>query len=112
MYKRIAKRVLKDIAYFLMNGPLGKPSKREVELIKELRANEGNSVPSKENSKAERLWIEFENELRWLIRKEDPRKFLRWNVIRKTMFVDSSPYAGKEFSYLRKSNWDTCGETL
>ena len=107
MYKRIAKKILKDTIYFLMNGPLEKPSEREAELIRELRTNLGEDlVPSKANSKAERLWIEFENEVRWLIRNKDPRKLLRWNVIRRTMFVDSASYIRKEFSYLRTNNWD------
>jgi hypothetical protein len=61
----------------------------------------------KENSEAKNLWIENVDELLPLLRRKDPRKFLPWNVIQRTMFVDSSPYIKKEFNYLRKNDWDT-----
>jgi len=107
-FSRYTAKILKDSAYFLMHGPLKSPSNREAELIRELRCNlEEYSVSAKESIKAENLWTENENELRELIRKKDPREFLRWNVIRRNMFPDSAPYIRNEFSYLTKNNWNT-----
>ena len=41
------------------------------------------------------------NRLRDLILNNDPRKFLDWDVIRKTMNIGNSAYVRKEFKYLK-----------
>ena len=46
------------------------------------------------------------NELKHLVEYDDIRKFLQWDVIRKTMFVNNPWYIQKEFINLKKSsNW-------
>ncbi|HWN97236.1 MAG TPA: hypothetical protein VNT99_19550 [Methylomirabilota bacterium] len=46
--------------------------------------------------------------LRELIETEDPRRFIEWDVVSKTMFVGSAPYVAKELRALRSSRkWPT-----
>src|SRR4051794_11236200 len=64
------------------------------------------STPSESASLT--FWQENERELLEYIHKKDPRQFLRWPVILKTMFVERSPYIAKEFAYLRRhAQWAT-----
>jgi hypothetical protein len=53
------------------------------------------------------MWTEHEHELLELLLTKDPREFLRWDVIKRTMFVDSTSYIKKEYSYLKKNNWNS-----
>jgi hypothetical protein len=50
------------------------------------------------------LWANNMNRLRELILNDDPRKFLQWDVIRNTMYVDVAPYILNELKYLKSSN--------
>lgn len=111
MLRKIANKISKEFVYFSMHGPLGKPTKRETELIEKLRSELKEYVVfSKAN--AEDLWIKNVNELLELIRTKDPRRFLRWNVIRRTMFVDCAPYIKEEYNYLRKNDWNTWKQVI
>ncbi len=106
MLRKIANKILKEAIYFLIYGPLGKPTKRETKLIEELRS-ESKKYAAFLKANPEDLWIENLSELSELIRTKDPRRFLRWDVIGRTMFVDSSSYIKEEYNYLRKDDWST-----
>jgi len=46
--------------------------------------------------------------LKELVLNDDPRQFLRWDVVLKTMFVTNASYVGPELEYLRSlSDWDS-----
>lgn len=81
-------------------------SKVEAQLIDELRQNIRQLPPlSSENSKtdAESLWTQNRIDIRDKILRDDPRRFLNWEVIRNTMFVGNAAYVEREFESLRRS---------
>jgi hypothetical protein len=77
---------------------------REEALIHALRADLGGMArPAPEaSSESERLWSQFQERLRNAALTRDPRGFLTWDVITRTMFLAFSSYAAKEFFHLRR----------
>jgi putative sugar O-methyltransferase len=53
-------------------------------------------------SPAAMAWANNMNRLQELVLKDDPRRFLRWDVIAQTMFVRDSSFAKKEFNNLKQ----------
>ena len=53
-------------------------------------------------------WHQNRIRLRELVATEDPRGFIKWDVIQKSMFVRSAPYIAEELRVLRSSGqWRT-----
>jgi hypothetical protein len=53
-------------------------------------------------------WLNNRRRLRALVAGDDPRRFLQWDVIAKTMFVHNARYVADELSVLRASGcWRT-----
>ena len=103
----IGYRILSKLVTLLMERSLEKPTKHEIVLIEELKYHLRELSPlAKETSEAKNNWIANINELFQLLNNKDPREFIRWDVIRRTMFVGNVPYVIKELNYLRKNNWD------
>lgn len=76
----------------------------EKRLIDNLRRRVQHFTPLRlSKSRANNIWIKHRNELRSLILKKDPRRFLQWDVIRGTMSIENSPYVDKEFDFLKSS---------
>jgi len=101
----VCDRVLAPI----LDKTLPSPSPFEVALIKELRANILSLAPPAVQSpqNAEDLWLTFARRLRELTLKSDPRQFLRWDVIKRTMFADGL-YITKELRHLRgRPDWQS-----
>jgi hypothetical protein len=85
------------------------PTQHESELIARLRDTIRALPPitftSRTASEAE--WLDNANRLRTLVLNDDPRRFLRWDVIRKTMFIGNSRYVRDELAYLKsRPDWD------
>ena len=78
------------------------PTGRELELVEELRgqfrairhADAGDAPPS------EAAWMNHARRLSELVLNDDPREFLRWDVIGDTMFVSHPEFVKKELAYL------------
>src|SRR5258708_24519675 len=86
------------------------PIKREQELIDELRCAFAHApeVSADGESEAVNRWVQFQKRLRSLVLSRDPREFLSWDVISKTMFLAFSPYAVREVIHLkRQNNWNS-----
>ncbi len=86
------------------------PTKREQELIDELRSafDLAPQVSADGESEAANRWAQFQKRLRSLVLSRDPREFLSWDVISKTMFLAFSPYAVRELIHLkRQNNWNS-----
>src|SRR6266853_3457808 len=86
------------------------PTKREQELIDELRSAFAHApeVSADGESEAANRWVQFQKKLRSLVLSRDPREFLSWDVISKTMFLAFSPYAVRELIHLkRQNNWNS-----
>lgn len=84
------------------------PTQRESELISALRATIRALPPlapiSETASEAE--WVGNANRLRTLVLKDDPRRFLRWDVVRRTMFVGNARYIRHELAHLKsRPDW-------
>ncbi len=82
---------------------------RERRLIDELR-KELKNLPSEEVtncSLAGEVWKRNALQLHNMILSRDPRKFLRWDVIRETMFVGNKPYIEIELQHIQKrQDWN------
>lgn len=77
---------------------LKEPTFEESKLIAELQ-REIFMLPkicSKTSSKADMIWVMRRKQLRELVLKDDPRRFLSWRVITATMFVNYAPYIRQE----------------
>ncbi len=70
--------------------------------MEELRESFGNlpDRPTDNCSPSEREWSRNIARLRRLIRSQDPREFLTWDVIERTMFVGDADYLSIELNYL------------
>lgn len=90
-----------------IEGILASPWKRaprNVEVaLRRLRAEASAipELPTEGAASSSAQWAVNTNELRRRILSEDPRDFLRWDVIRRTMFVGSERYICTELDELR-----------
>ena len=84
------------------------PTEKDLGLIDDLKST-FSKLPYndlKSDSAAEKKWHDFIGELRRLVNDSDPRGFLRWDVIRKTMFIANAPYVKPELAYLKaRPDW-------
>ena len=78
-------------------------SSLEAEMIEHLR-NDIKNLPVLElkQSSADNEWIKHRMKLRSFILQNDPRFFLNWDLIRKTMFVGNASYIANEIEYLKR----------
>ena len=90
------------------DSPLLEPTEKELRLVADLKSA-FDKLPYndlKSDSVAEKKWHDFIGELRRLVNDSDPRDFLRWDVIRKTMFTANAPYVKPELGYLKnRPDW-------
>ncbi|MBT9169366.1 MAG: hypothetical protein DDT19_02725 [Syntrophomonadaceae bacterium] len=103
------RKIVRKVFTLLFDKPLPMATAREVELIDDLRKvfraieqqEIGGCTPS------ESFWRNNMNRLKELVLNDDPREFLRWDVVRETMFVGNASYISKELDYLKKhKEWD------
>ena len=111
---RMIAQKIKSIAWKIFmqffEKPLTNPSEKEQEQISELRSIFLTlpDADEKATSEAERAWNNNLNRLKNKVMSEDPREFLRWDVVRKTMFVGNAEYINVELKYLKSHReWDT-----
>lgn len=79
---------------------------REDLFLRELKEKAKRVKISNDKKLAHNQWlgnfIKFKNH----ILTQDPKNFLQWSVVRKTMFVGNAIFTIKEFLYLRQNNWN------
>jgi hypothetical protein len=106
MLKSMVRRLLGAI----LDRPLPSPSNEEKCLASELQAafrelrvsDTADALPS------EATWLSNTNRLRELVLSRDPRRFLRWDVVTRTMFVSSGRFVSAELKYLKhRPDWNT-----
>lgn len=88
--------------------PLPPATARELELVRDLRreVEEIGLPPAGDDQPSEIVWRSFMERFFEAVRREDPRAFLRWPVIRKAMFVSNQPYLALELLFLRsRRDW-------
>ena len=109
----LIRRTISKLFVVLFDKPLLLPTNREQALIEELKADfcELSGLESLKNQPIiEEAWLSYVSRLRELVMKHDPREFLRWKVISKTMFVGNAEYIRKELRFLKslqdwKNRW-------
>jgi len=92
------------------DSPLLEPTEKDLRLVDELKSTFDHLPYNdlKSDSLAEKKWHDFVGELRRLVKDSDPRGFLRWDVIKKTMFIVNAPYVKPELDYLFNCpNWQS-----
>jgi hypothetical protein len=104
------KPLLRQFAFLvsrLFDNPLSPPTDAERRLCEQLKTETENMPlpPAIGVSAAENEWLSFLSQLRDNILNNDPREFLRWPVIMRTMFVTFPPYVFGELRFLREQNW-------
>jgi hypothetical protein len=105
MFKSAIRKTLK----LFIDRPLPLLSPKEKEYLSELQ-NDFNAFPIWEiadASPSEVAWLGHLNRLREHVLNDDPREFLRWDVILDTMFVDDASYVATELNHLKyNKDWD------
>jgi len=80
---------------------------KEEELIDELRNTFAGFSGSSKSEQGESRWLENIHRLNELVDSEDPRYFLQWDVIKRTMEVGNADFIETELDYLKQlNNWD------
>lgn len=105
---KIIYRIIVRIIITIIDKPLPPPSQNEKELVDELKFRFQNfSLSDKEETfNMQSAWLNNTRQLCDLILNDDPRRFLRWDIIQKSMFVTHPWYIQKELRYLRqKVDW-------
>ena len=104
MLKRIAKKLL----HAFHDRPLPAPSEKEKKLIAQLKAT-FRDIPEMETDNvppSEATWRSYMNRLRDLVLTQDPRAFLRWDVVCWTMFIAYEHYVYRELKHLKnRKDW-------
>ena len=104
------RNVIRKLVHAIFDTSLSPPSSLEKDCLTELQQS-FQRLPFFETAKlsrAESAWLDNMNRLRELVLNQDPREFLRWDVIAQTMFVDDARYLATELSYLKHlSDWKT-----
>ncbi len=83
------------------------PNKREAQLIDELRRSIRELPPlspTASETSAEGIWTNNRITIRDKILKDDPRRFLNWEVIRNTMFFCNTPFIVPALESLQSSD--------
>jgi hypothetical protein len=94
----------------LYYGRLAAPNASEDKLIAAIRAELSAIAPIENghSTECERMWSRFQETLRHSFLNRDPREFLTWDVMTRTMFLAFSAYAAKEFFHLQRlPNWSS-----
>jgi hypothetical protein len=98
----------RSVIFLLIDKKLPAASDTDRQLSEELRA-EFMALPVEELDglpPSAASWVNNNNTLRQLVLNADPRGFLRWDVIGRTMFVKSPKWIPKELTYLKqRDDW-------
>lgn len=78
----------------------------EETLIEELRRNISKIPKPKKTGLTNNQWLENILKLQKQILTKNPKNFLQWDVIRKTMFIGNALFTIQEFFYLKMNNWN------
>ncbi|MFI5398666.1 MAG: hypothetical protein ACHQ9S_24325 [Candidatus Binatia bacterium] len=104
------QRVIAGLLSRALDTPLSPPTTTEVRLLTELKGRfTGLSFPKEDDlppSQAE--WVRNMRRLQTLVLSDDPREFLRWDVVRHSMFVTHPRFVQLELDYLKqRPDWGT-----
>ncbi len=107
--KNYFERIVSKLITRVFDKPLQPPTSKELELIEELKANFRDLLVKnqKDHHISGGMWADNIRYLSDLINTRNPREFLRWDVIRETMFVGNAEYISKELKFLKNlPDWE------
>jgi hypothetical protein len=108
MLKKLKNTVIKLLNYFAARK-LTAISPHEEIYLQVLRSVANNTPEFQSNNctPSEKEWFDNMNQLRQLILTDDPRKFLQWDVVRRTMFIGYERYVSTELKSMKLlSDWN------
>lgn len=79
---------------------------REDLFVTELKERAKMIITGKSTQLAHDQWVENIINFKNHILTSDPKNFLQWDIVRKTMFIGNALFILKEFIYLRRNNWN------
>jgi hypothetical protein len=105
MIKNLAKKIF-ELIYSTLYSTKINPSAFESKFVEELREeiSKIQKIKTDNQTGAELEWSNNVNSIIDNIMKRDPRKFLSWDVIKKTMFVIRESYINIELQAIKNSN--------
>lgn len=74
--------------------------------VAELKKKANKIIIGKNTQLAHDQWLENIINFKNHILTQDPKNFLQWNIIRKTMFIGNALFTIPEFFYIRLHNWN------
>lgn len=105
---KMVKQIVLEILNFFAARKLTTPSAHEESCLRDLRsiAHQTPIFQDSSCSPSEKEWFDNMNQLRQLILTADPRKFLQWDVVRRTMFISFAGYVYFELKSIKVlSDW-------
>lgn len=106
MINKLPFEILSKIMDWLFSPRFTSPSPAEEALITTLREGlVALDLGASPNNMVDDEWTGNLVELKQRLLQEDPRQFLRFDVLRKTMVVGNAHYVAEELGYLRRRNW-------
>lgn len=107
---RAVKRAIRRLILSVVSKPLAPATNSDKELVEELRSA-FRDLPCRDStswSRSEKEWLNNMKSLRELVLSQNPRKFLGWHLILRTMFVGNKRYVSTELNFLRGlAEWET-----
>ena len=101
-------RRLKSIALKIVGQRMPSLTKRDELLAQNLRNELKENMRVVSDMSISDTWGKFCIELQHQVNSSDPREFLQWPVIRKSMFVSNPRYIRKELDFLKsRDDWKT-----
>lgn len=99
------KQTVANLLYRALEKPLPALTSQENEFLSEIRSTfQGFPVADTTGAlPSEKIWADNMNRLREHVISGNPREFLRWDVILKTMFVNQARYISTELNFLKNS---------
>lgn len=109
MVKRAIDRICQKVFLFFTTRQDMTARENELLGIQKLKEEfEKNFFNGKlSDNKAGKIWSDNLERLSFLVKNSDPSEFLNWDVIVKTMFLDTAPYLMNELEFLRSDiEWE------
>lgn len=82
-----------------------KKNPQEDLFVAELKEKANKIIIGQNTQLAHSQWLENIINFKNYILTQNPKNFLQWDIIRKTMFIGNALFTLREFIYLRQNNW-------
>ena len=102
--------IMSKLLNIALDRPLPHPSSEEKIFVSELQTafREFSVLETTNVLQSEAMWLSNMNQLREFVLSRDPREFLQWDVVSRTMFLSFAWFTSKELKYLKhRPDWNT-----